>query len=72
MVSIYTPDTLILASKGFTLFSLSGKLVIFILATLVSLHYYIFQKRVKLAPSASENGERYFCVYGSDVHVYRQ
>ena len=44
-----TLATLILASKSFTLLSLSGNLANFILATLVSLHYNIYKDRVKLA-----------------------
>ena len=45
----FTLDTLILASKSFTLLSLSGKLANFILATLVFLRYSLYKNRVKLA-----------------------
>ena len=49
VINIITLDTLILASKIFTLLRLSGKLAIFILATLVSLHDNIYRNTVKLA-----------------------
>ena len=42
---MFTVDTV----KSFTLLSLSGKLAIFTLASLVSLHYNIYKERVKLA-----------------------
>ena len=54
-------DTLTLADKSFTLLSLSGKLAYFTLASMVSLHYSIYEEEVNLATlkttSTSENGK---------------
>ena len=53
-----TLDTLILASKSFTLLSLSGKLANFTLATLVCpLNYLVMLLLLKLATSASKKGK---------------
>ena len=43
-----TLDTVILASKGFTLFGFLGELAISSLATLVFLYYNIYKSCVKL------------------------
>ena len=46
------------------------QLAIFILATLVSLHYSIYRKRVKLATSNSENGNDQYCMNVFDCRVW--
>ena len=68
-----TLDSFILASKSFTLFESPGKLVIYISATRVSLHYttyklFMKEANVKISKlKSSENGSRNtFCVNGSD------
>ena len=46
------------------------QLAIFILATLVSPHYSIYRKRVKLATSNSENGNDQYCMNVFDCRVW--